>query len=994
MLKAESKDVYQAYLDRYTVKPDVELIKTFRIVIDLYRKYHNLPEEKTHLGIGDIRYDGETALIPVIKKGNVLATIQLSSDTGFEGALKALDQLFDIIDGKKSYGLIPSQRGTYWMGQYKAIMNQFHMVDSLPIVEGLSELERLWQKEGSDSRLLLAAARGYALLYMSLYPDLMKYARDFTSYALGFLALARHIDLGISSVREEAFIAMIMGYTAYAEALLKNSASESKEPTDEIVDAYMRKDFTALNALQGEGSRVLSYYFLTRLYREGGLYREAEDIAKDVLTRFSDHHPAAVEAIYSADLRIAQILTILYPMDILAHMEQNVSPETFTSRDAWMERAKAFAGDPSTGSGISFLQFENLVSAWQPFRGNEKYALFIDVERVKSVYRALYSGAAYLRFHMLFNRLSQMENAENYVQAISEGNDTFPLTMLMKAQLLNGLGDISQAETICEKIVRLPEINFLLAWKAFLCVDNHQTKLRLAPYVLKKLDSHPGTLSCMGNVCQWIYQFDRAETLYSRALKKDPFEFLNYHSLSQVTGSPKPVEDALKKFSYNFPFLEEAGDYYAKQGDIVSRYNAMACYDKAIKLAPSRHDLWKQKSRMLKELNRYDESISVLKEWIDKFGRKDLTTTTFKAELASRYLDIEKPDAALAVLSDEVDSYQGGFMMILAKTYEALGRLEDAKKIYKKAFDRYPTTNHILSGNAAFMWRCGAYDEAADYIAKGRKLNDQFSRWYFNDFMKVFASETVEKIMQALVPLVAKGAGVWERRALAFRFEKEKRPEIAYKVMTTLEPANPMQKFENTVNVYKIVRNWKGEDQARKVLTPYFSPQLNGPLSMILFKEGLFDLLLSGLKEPNGYQQPYREFMWLMKLMAWQANGKPEEYLPEFADHYNENSSDYYHAIGRYILGSLSQPELLNFIRNSKQLCEFAYYIGFFERMKGNFPEAANWYQISLETGLSNNGEYHWASDELFWWAHMGTANRHKIVSEDIRAYHDTLSGE
>jgi hypothetical protein len=57
-------------------------------------------------------------------------------------------------------------------------------------------------------------------------------------------------------------------------------------------------------------------------------------------------------------------------------------------------------------------------------------------------------------------------------------------------------------------------------------------------------------------------------------------------------------------------------------------------------------------------------------------------------------------------------------------------------------------------------------------------------------------------------------------------------------------------------------------------------------------------------------------------------------------------------------------------------------------RMKNNFSTAANWYQICLETGLTNNGEYHWAADELFWWTHMGTRNRHKNLAQDISDYH------
>jgi len=258
--------------------------------------------------------------------------------------------------------------------------------------------------------------------------------------------------------------------------------------------------------------------------------------------------------------------------------------------------------------------------------------------------------------------------------------------------------------------------------------------------------------------------------------------------------------------------------------------------------------------------------------------------------------------------------------------------------------------------------------------------------------MEVLAFASEDRIMKAFDYMAAKGAGVWEISALAFRFDKEKRPEIAYRLLSKAPAGGHMQRLEKSVNIYKVVRKWKGEGKGREFLAPYFSTQLLGPQSMVLFKEGLFNLILTEVKDPDGYQQSHREFMWLLKLMAWQACGKPDGYLTEFTRHYDKGSPDHYHSIGRYMMGNISRLELLRLVKTPKQRCEFAYYIGFSERMKGNFPAAANWYQICLETGLSNNGEYHWASNEMFWWAHMGTKNRHKNVSDDINTYHDKLS--
>ena len=366
MPKVKSKDMYQVFLDRYRVRPDARFIKAFEILVDLYGKYQNDSEGVKSIRIGDIKPDGGKILVPVTKEGSVIKNIRLPAAMTFVDALKALDQCLKTIDENKVQQIENPQRGIYWLDQYQTAVKNFYMIDPRRIIEGLLELERLWEADGPDSRLILAAAQGYAMLHKALYPDYMQYADDFAAYALGFIALARHIDPELPSAREEAFIAMNMGYTAHAEGMLETSRLESTGPTDEVFDAYMRKDFLALKELQGEGSRVLGYYFLARLYRESGLYREAAKAADGLLKRFSDHYPTVVEIIYSADLSIANILTILYPLDILASLEQKVSPETLKNREAWANQVKVFSGDLSAGSNTSFSKFENLLSNWQP----------------------------------------------------------------------------------------------------------------------------------------------------------------------------------------------------------------------------------------------------------------------------------------------------------------------------------------------------------------------------------------------------------------------------------------------------------------------------------------------------------------------------------------------------------------------------------------------------------------------------------------------------
>ncbi len=192
------------------------------------------------------------------------------------------------------------------------------------------------------------------------------------------------------------------------------------------------------------------------------------------------------------------------------------------------------------------------------------------------------------------------------------------------------------------------------------------------------------------------------------------------------------------------------------------------------------------------------------------------------------------------------------------------------------------------------------------------------------------------------------------------------------------------------MSLYKVRKKWKGEIEAFSYLNKFVPPNQKGPLVMAFFKNGLFKEILLALDDVKAAcPKPYIEFCWLQKLMAWLALEKePSDLEGSFLAHYKKRSSDHYHSIGKFMLAMITQEELLSLATNTKQRCEFSYYIGFFERLKGDFAKATNWYQICQETLLSNNGEFHWAFDEMFWWAHMGVNKRHRLVSDDIDQYH------
>jgi tetratricopeptide (TPR) repeat protein len=533
-----------------------------------------------------------------------------------------------------------------------------------------------------------------------------------------------------------------------------------------------------------------------------------------------------------------------------------------------------------------------------------------------------------------------------------------------------------------------PQASASIVTRAHYFINDELRQIKYTPAVVSKFDSRPGNLFNLGLIFSRLYHYDFSEKFYNLGLAQNPYRYDIYARVAHVMGDDRPVLKALYMFPENTMMLEEAGDYYVDKVDQHSREKAVILYRRGAELKPTHKDLSRKLARALRKLKRYEEAISVLQNWINQNGGNNLITTIYRGDIARIYLDMSNSDMALKILEKEMDSYQAGTMMTIAAAYKMRNEINKAESMYRKALDRYPQVDHVLSGIAAFYWDQERDAEASDLIAMGRRINGDYSRWYFSDFSKVFIQARQERISEAINSLKATGASSWEISSLAHLFAARGRYEIALMILKQISVKKTMARLELNVSIYEVEREWKGEDAARNSLTKAVPQQMYGHLAMVLFKRGHFGLLMKFIENPESFQTQWREFLWLLKLMAWIAeNEQPANLKNMFYAHYQNTSKDYYHSIGRFMLGNISQSDIIALIKTSKQRCEFSYYIGFAERVQGNFNEAAIWYQICRETLLSNNGEFHWASDELFWWAHMGTKNRHRLVRDDIRSY-------
>jgi hypothetical protein len=991
IMEVSPQDLYKAFLQQYRLRPDLRFIKAFEILANRFGEYQRIQPRLSPYKMGEILSNGKEILIPLLKDDQIIQKIKIPLPMAFSELMSALNQWLEAMEKSVSKSETPPLQEES-LQELEIADQEINQVDPRAIIFGLKKLEDLRSKVGLEPKIFRSAARAYALLLLVLSPDPMDYTDTLAAEALSYLALARRLDPRLPGTREEALIAMTMGYTAHAAALMQTDAPGSNDPDTKKFEAYLRKDVNGLRNLEGKGTKALGLYLLIRLYRDMRLEDEAGQGANKFFEEFPFFYPALVEVLFSGGLESAKALAALYPLDILTHLEQGFTSESIKNETAWKERIKNFSGESMPGP-LSLTQFENLLNKWSPLSKEGGQGSLIDDSRVKTIFRTLYSGALFLRFNLYHNRWASPDLTQNYVGGLAAKDKDHPLIIRMQAMVLAKTGKNREVDAHCTKLLNQNDVPGTLAKYAYSNLFDPLTRISLARLIAQKLDGRPENLLFLGLVFQRLRSLDLAEQYYTFGLSQDPYQSLTYTYLARVTGRDDSLSLALTKYPYHFSLLEEAGNYFAQKDDLSSKEKALKYFDMALKLFSAKTSLYQGKIQVLRLLNRQEEAISLLKVWLKEFGKEDLTTTMFKTLLAKTYLEMKKPKLALETVSKGLVAYQAEALMVAARAHEELGQFKLAEGIYRRAAGRFPTLDQVLAETAAFYWRMGRDREAAALITLGRKNQGHFSQWYFKEFVGVFSQGTVERIKKAVSSISKDGGTTWEVTNLAIQFERLKRPEVAYMLLQEFQPTAFGGRLEHFVNIYKVLKNWKGESEAFKYLQSVVSAQMKMPLTMILSKNGLFDLILTELNDPGSYPSTQKEFLWLQRLIAWLAMGKkPADIETQLIDHYKEKwlerlsgtkTSDHYHTIGQYLLGTISRQKLLSLIQVPKQRCLFSYYIGLSERLKSHFPEATNWYHLCQETLFQNTEEIQKAGEELFWWAQLGVKNRNRLIGDD-----------
>lgn len=980
---ASSEDLRRVVFTRYRFRPDARLVRSFAVLAERYGDFHGFLKDPG-FGLGQVQANSRELLLPLMVGDEKIDELVLPLPLTFADAVTGLDRWRLAMDQHLKKEGDPEKNDIISGSAPK--MDSEAPADPMALLESLQGLQCRWSQSGPSPNLLRAASRRYALLLTLLFQDRSPLGDDLTSFALALTAACRPDEDSGSQRIERALIARAMGYGSYEN----RGAGGSFQ--DRLLSAFLRGDDEAVASMAAEGG-ALADYLLLRLYRQGMKNRSADEVVMRLLNRDPHFYPAMADAVFSGNLTMAKRCSVLLPVYLFSKMEAGPLPSggpvsNWTSYLGW------FSGEPSQ-SDLSIARFESVLQQKIASAQHLSRGVLFDADRAAAVWRLLYLDAMYLRYRLLSERWGQPRLAKAFADLLAEKNPGHPLVLAMLAKSAQSRKEPEAAFSRLQTLLQNPQSPpFLLTW-VYDGIESDKRRIQSWPEVFERLDGRPSFLAFSGASFHHLMDLDLAEKFTSVAVAQVPRLFECHERLARIKGMDAPLRDALKSFPDEPRLLLLAGGYYAAKTDAEAKKTALALFQKANRLLPENRYAFKQSVKMLRDLGRQPEAAAEIEAFLKNGSPDRKIEFEFGILLAKIYLETGDPGKAMNAVAEQVRIYRAEALLVSAQASEAMGNLTKATEFIRLAAMRSGGDKEILLAAAAFFWRRGNDLQAAALLADlraqvGTPLH------YEELFARSFSKANLKRLRAAAEALAANGAGFKEIHRLAVYYAGIGKTAIASDLLARAPAADALQEMEKTVSRYVLIGLDQGKNRAMQFLADSVPPEKGRLLCRVLYQRGLFIPILGEFVLPEFHPAGTREHARLYQVIAWLALGKESRAMGTLLErHYNEpyepeeKSDDplgqieaVYHSAGRYLLGKITEEELLQVSSNTDHRCTFAYFIGLSSRLKKDYPNCTRWYQVCRGTLAQNQLEYRWATWELARWQKNGSSHRDRLWRE------------
>jgi hypothetical protein len=965
---ASIKDFVKDYDDAYSLKPDKRILSAVSEIHSFFTKEPKIePELLLVNNAWFVKY-----------RGKIVGELPVYPD--FVAQLKLLEVWTKRLNENN-----PQVIGS--------VADKFETKElSLIPKELFAHLEKIsdsWDGSQEKGGLLFEAAQAYAYLSFVVL-DRMSLAEDLVVKALAYTAITKSVTKQDTN-HIEVLLANRLDFSSSSKELAKDL------PKEDSLKAYvlLQDDQLELMASSPKADLFEKYLWLLRLgenHDYEGWLKWAKKIFKEPKTKFLFFYSGITFDSFNMSKALAQTLPIVFGLEF-SNPEQaeettkDIMNGFFEKKRPSLERLLEITTylEKVYGGNFSLItnDFESKLTAFEGI--NQK--IFLNSQTRTNFWRAYYySCLQQLGFFYLYTKSSDVE-ALHYVSQLKDITAPQGIEFYQWLDLLIRIEqkkiDLNKLSSNSEKKLKgvlsykylgpLAVQSITRALSKQLDYGNPQFTL-LGRGVFATLDSRIANRSYL----RYFVQNGLYDVALTEALLK---------SVAMLSGDKYPRQKAYYDYFQRDEkaLLEAVNSHqltvdqkkqvlsYAQKIDGIDKKPVEKAYEAVIKEHPHNWGLYEKYAKMLMKEEKFAQARQVAKRWLKEKVRTDSLEKYYALTLIGQtYLKEKKYKKGYQEIYPALPGGVLWTFRVAAELLEKQGHIEDAQKIYETAFLRYRRSEDAVVDLVAFYWRQSLFDKAAAILKKGEGAVHA-ANWQHlvgKKFLETFSKDKKVEAEEAFAALVSQNIDAFKLIGIVYKLVNEKEYDLGFALVSLLKTTGIGQ-VEFYLTAYDCMQEISGPETALAWLKRKLpGARGKGPSTFFYYKKKKFSLLWDMVGTPSN--NIHGEYEWLLRAGAYLRGAKLSEIqLNELKRYYRGKGNSYYHIIGQYLMGDVSEAVLLAQVANTKQICEMAYFVGLAHEAKNDIAQAIKWYRICLETGLKNNGEFRWATDQLYRWYAM-----------------------
>lgn len=321
----------------------------------------------------------------------------------------------------------------------------------------------------------------------------------------------------------------------------------------------------------------------------------------------------------------------------------------------------------------------------------------------------------------------------------------------------------------------------------------------------------PSLFDLLGDAYSQVKDYAHAEEAYRRAVSLDPNEAVHHRGLGQVLMAQDKYSDALAEYQRLAELEPDDADVYLRLAQILRELKQLDRAEenllKAREHAPGSIEIIYNEAMLYEAQGRFEDAIRVLSDAIS--GVKGQTTNLpsgrrtlaiLYQQLGHLYREVQNYTAAVYTFEEmyslgEEEDRRGRLLVMDA--YRAAKELPKALEEARKALDKYPKDQAVLTSKALLLGEKGDTDEAVR-ILKGLLTGTEADRDTYLNIAQVYErgrryadAETAARTAEKLPGQPRDNEMVWF--LLGAIFERQKQfdgAEREFKRVLAINPRN------------------------------------------------------------------------------------------------------------------------------------------------------------------------------------------------------------